>query len=72
MRNKKHMILLRRPFMATTKTVIDVQNGKWTMTVSGETIESKAVDSMPYPFATFHSQCYFFSFIDLLVSKPSF
>ena len=38
MRNKEHMILLGRPFMATTKTMIDVQNGKLTMIVSGETI----------------------------------
>ena len=30
-------ILLRRPFMATAKTFIDVQNGKLMMTVLDET-----------------------------------
>ena len=56
LRNKEYMILLCRPFMATTKIMIDVQNRKLTMTVSGETIELKAANSVLYPFATFHSQ----------------
>ena len=38
LKNKEHMILLGRPFMATTRTVIDVQSGKLTMTVLGETV----------------------------------
>ena len=38
LRNKKHMILLGRPFMATTKMVIDVHSGKLIMAVLGETI----------------------------------
>ena len=38
LRNKEHMILLGRPFMATTKMVIDVHSGKLTMIVSGETV----------------------------------
>ncbi|XP_068329681.1 uncharacterized protein, partial [Pyrus communis] len=33
-------ILLGRPFMATAKTIIDVQNGLLTMTVLGETAQS--------------------------------
>ena len=45
MRNKEHMILLGKPFMATTKTVIDIHNGKLTMIVLGETIELKAANS---------------------------
>ncbi|KAL5739267.1 hypothetical protein ACOSQ2_028447 [Xanthoceras sorbifolium] len=32
-------ILLRRPFMATAKTIIDVQNRKLYMTVLGESVE---------------------------------
>lgn len=33
------LILLGRPFMATTRTVIDVHSGKLSMTVLGETIQ---------------------------------
>ena len=46
MRNKKHMILLGRPFTATTKSVIDVQNGKLTMIVLEETVELKVANSL--------------------------
>ena len=56
MRQREHMVLLGRPFMATTKTVIDVQNGKLIMTISGETIKLKAADSKPYPFSKFLNQ----------------
>ena len=42
------------------------------MIVSGVTVESKATNSSNYPFATFHSQCSFVNFIDLLVSNPYF
>ena len=71
-RNKEQMIFHGRPFMAITKIVIDVQNGKLTMTVSGETVELKAANSSLYPFTTFQSQCSFVNLIDLLVSNPSF
>ncbi|CAL8988153.1 unnamed protein product [Prunus brigantina] len=37
-------ILLGRPFMATAKTIIDVQNGLLTMTVLGETSISNDFD----------------------------
>ncbi|CAL9012149.1 unnamed protein product [Prunus brigantina] len=36
-------ILLGRPFMATAKTIIDVQNGLLTMTVLGETVQIQSV-----------------------------
>ena len=42
MRNNEQVIVLGRPLMATTKIVIDVQNGKLTMIVSGETVELKS------------------------------
>ena len=38
LKNKEHMILLGRPFMATTKMVINVHSGKLTMTVLSETV----------------------------------
>ena len=72
MKHKEHMILLRRPVMATTKTVIDIQSEKLTMTVLRETIQLKAVDSLPYPFATSHNQCSYVDYIDLLVYNISF
>ena len=60
---KEHMILLGRPFMATTKTVIDVHSRKLTMTVSGETFQLQVVDSIPYPFANFPNQCFYVEYI---------
>eukprot|EP00257_Ricinus_communis_P027212 XP_025014626.1 uncharacterized protein LOC112536208 [Ricinus communis] len=45
-RDNEQTILLGRPFMATTKTVIDMHNGKLIMTVLGETVEFKVFDSL--------------------------
>ncbi|XP_020421364.1 uncharacterized protein LOC109949682 [Prunus persica] len=42
-------ILLGRPFMATAKTIIDVQNGLLTMTVLGETAQFKVFESLSHP-----------------------
>ena len=72
LRNREHMILLGRPFMVTTKTGIDLQSGKLTMTISGETVQLKVANSSQHPFATFHSQWSFVDFIDLLISNPFF
>ena len=63
LKHKEHMILLGRPFIATTKTVIDVQSGKLTMTVLGETVQLKAADSLQYPFATSRNQCSYVEYI---------
>ncbi|CAL2239468.1 unnamed protein product [Prunus armeniaca] len=42
-------ILLGRPFMATAKTIIDVQNGLLTMTVLGENVQFKVFESLSHP-----------------------
>ncbi|CAL2256521.1 unnamed protein product [Prunus armeniaca] len=42
-------ILLGRPFMATAKTIIDVQNGLLTMIVLGETVQFKVFESLSHP-----------------------
>ncbi|XP_020421297.1 uncharacterized protein LOC109949626 [Prunus persica] len=42
-------ILLGRPFMATAKTIIDVQNGLLTITVLGETVQFKVFESLSHP-----------------------
>ncbi|CAH9120101.1 unnamed protein product [Cuscuta europaea] len=43
---KNMPILLGRPFMATAKTMIDVQNGKLTISVLNETVEFSILKSM--------------------------
>ncbi|XP_048227262.1 uncharacterized protein LOC125369289 [Ricinus communis] len=45
-RDKEQTILIGRPFMVTTRTVIDVHDEKFTMTVLGETVEFKMFDSL--------------------------
>ena len=72
LRNKEHMILLGRLFMVTTRTVIDVQSRKLTMTVFSETIQLQACNLMPYLFATSHNHCSYVNCMSLLVSNPSF
>ena len=67
LRHREHMILLGRSSMETTKTVIGVHSGKLTMTVLGETVQLKAVDSMPYPFANFPNQCSYVEYIYIYI-----
>ena len=55
-------ILLGRPFMATAKTFIDVQNGKLTMTVLDETIEFKLFEASSYPVGA--DDCSFIGILD--------
>ena len=42
LRQNEHMVLLGRPSIETTKTVIDIQSRKLTMTVLGETVQLQA------------------------------
>lgn len=41
MKYNEPVIILGRPFMATTRTIIDVHNGKLSITVLGETVQFK-------------------------------
>ena len=66
------MIFLERPFMATTKTVIDVQSGKLSMTVLGETVQIQATDLLTYPFGTSHKQCSNVDYFNFPMFDPSF
>ncbi|CAH9088741.1 unnamed protein product [Cuscuta epithymum] len=59
-------ILLGRPFMATTKTMIDVQNGKLTMSVLDETVEFSILKSMSMPADS--SPCFALDVRDPIVS----
>lgn len=56
-RQTEPVILLGRPFMATTKTVIDVHNGKLSMNVLGETIQFE-VFKMPLTNAKMIDECF--------------
>lgn len=51
------VILLGRPFMATTQTIIDVHNGKLKMTVLGETVEFDVFKAMSLPPCSFNDHC---------------
>ncbi|GER43851.1 retrotransposon gag protein [Striga asiatica] len=59
---KDHTILLGRPFMATTNTLIDVKNGTLNMTVLGETVSISVREAMSSSSVNFVEEC---SFIDL-------
>ena len=71
LKHKEHMVLLGRPFIATTKMVIHVQSGKLTMTVLGETIQFNIEYLVPYPFATSHNQCSYVDCINFFVFNHS-
>ncbi|CAN6570916.1 unnamed protein product [Malus baccata var. baccata] len=58
-------ILLGRPFMATAKTIIDVQNGLLTMTVLGETVQFKVFEALSHPSSSL--ECYAIDVFDSLV-----
>ncbi|CAN6567579.1 unnamed protein product [Malus baccata var. baccata] len=63
--DRKLPILLGRPFMATAKTIIDVQNGLLTMTVLGETVQFKVFESLSHPSSSL--DCYAIDVLDSLV-----
>ena len=67
LQDKEHTIPLGRSFMATPKTIIDVQNGKLSMMVLGEIIQFKGFNSLPYPSISSHDECSFIDCIDSLV-----
>ncbi|CAA0808779.1 Unknown protein, partial [Striga hermonthica] len=59
---KDHTILLGRPFMATTNTLIDVKNGTLNMTVLGESVSISVREATSGPSANFVEEC---SFVDV-------
>ncbi|XP_019198179.1 PREDICTED: uncharacterized protein LOC109192006 [Ipomoea nil] len=60
-------ILLGRPFMATAKTMIDVQSGKLTMTVLDETVEFSVLKSMKFPEIN-NNHCFAIDVLDSIIS----
>ena len=70
--DREHTILLGRPFMATTKTIIDVQDGNLTMTVLGETVHFKVFDSSPFPSISAIDEIFDVDPLDNLVQNTFF
>ncbi|XP_031248673.1 uncharacterized protein LOC116106446 [Pistacia vera] len=66
-KDKEHTILLGRPVMATTKTIVDVHKGKLSMIVLGETVEFKVFGSLPIPTTSTFDECSFIDCVDSLV-----
>ncbi|CAA0838505.1 Unknown protein, partial [Striga hermonthica] len=62
---KDRTILLGRPFMATTNTLIDVRNGTLNMTVLGESVSISVREATSAPSVNFVEEC---AFVD--VSDP--
>ncbi|GER49507.1 retrotransposon gag protein [Striga asiatica] len=62
---KDHTILLGRPFMATTNTLIDVKNGTLNMTVLGESVFISVREATSTSSVNFVEEC---AFVD--VSDP--
>lgn len=58
------IILLGRPFMATTKIVIDVHNGKLSMTMLGETVQFDVFRAMPLQVNENIDECSYVDDID--------
>ncbi|XP_048231245.1 uncharacterized protein LOC125370281 [Ricinus communis] len=65
-RDKEQTILLGRPFMATTRIVIDMHDGKLTMTVLGETVEFKVFDFLTLSPKSTIDKCSY-NYLDSLV-----
>ena len=63
-KESEHTILLGRPFMATTNTLIDVKNGKLTMDVLGETVTFSIFDTTPIPTTALYEGVSFIDCID--------
>ena len=52
-RSVEPVILLGRPFMATTKTIIDVHKGELSMNVLGETVQFSVSNALLLPSAAY-------------------
>ncbi|GER55894.1 homolog of separase [Striga asiatica] len=66
---KDHTILLGRPFIATTNTLIDVKNGTLNMTVLGETVSISVRGAMSASSVNFVEECAFIDLADPFVDE---
>ncbi|XP_057791319.1 uncharacterized protein LOC131008460 [Salvia miltiorrhiza] len=61
---KEHTLLLGRPFMATTNTLIDVKNGTIKMTVLGEPVSFSVHHNRAMPSSSLTNECSYIDAID--------
>ncbi|XP_057808647.1 uncharacterized protein LOC131023122 [Salvia miltiorrhiza] len=61
---KEYTLLLGRPFMAMTNTLIDVKNGTIKMTVLGESVSFFVHHGRAMPSSTFTNECSYIDAID--------
>ncbi|XP_057795599.1 uncharacterized protein LOC131011750 [Salvia miltiorrhiza] len=61
---KEHTLLLGRPFMATTNTLIDVKNGTIKMTVLGESVSFSVHHNRAMPSSSLTNECSYIDAID--------
>ncbi|CAA0834990.1 Unknown protein, partial [Striga hermonthica] len=66
---KDHTILLGRPFMATTNTLIDVRNGTLNMTVLGESVSISVREATSASSVNFVEECAFIDVSDPFVEE---
>ncbi|GER44502.1 pol polyprotein [Striga asiatica] len=66
---KDHTILLGRPFMATTNTLIDVKNGTLNMTVLGESVSIFFQEATFTSLVNFVEECTFVDVMDPFVGE---
>ncbi|CAA0821457.1 Unknown protein, partial [Striga hermonthica] len=66
---KDHTILLGRPFMATTNTLIDVKNGTLNMTVLGESLSISVREVGSASSANFVEECAFIDQTDPFIDE---
>ncbi|GER33108.1 transposon Tf2-5 polyprotein [Striga asiatica] len=65
---KDHTILLDRPFMATTNTLIDVKNGTLNMTVLGKSVSISVREAISSSSVHFMEECAFVDVTNPLVA----
>ncbi|XP_057803281.1 uncharacterized protein LOC131018584 [Salvia miltiorrhiza] len=62
--NGKEYLLLGRPFMATTNTLIDIKNGTIKMTVLGESVSFSVHHNRAMPSSSLTNECSYIDAID--------
>ncbi|KAH6767681.1 hypothetical protein C2S52_018664 [Perilla frutescens var. hirtella] len=66
---KEHTLLLGRPFMATTNTLIDVKNGTLKISVLGEIVSFSVHENKAIPVSSFAENCSYIDAIDVLIEE---
>ena len=65
-KNIKMPLILGWPFLATTRAIIDVRDGKLVLRVGDEKVTFKICDSMKHSFEQ-EDTCYFLDAVDIIV-----